>query len=88
MQVQVQSHQRVYNAHFSLERATLRYETYGGRMSQEVERLVFERGGSVGVLLYDATRDRVTLVEQFRYPAYLRESDDGRLLEIVARWRG
>jgi ADP-ribose pyrophosphatase len=84
MQVQVQSHQRVYNGHFSLERATLRYETYGGRMSQEVERLVFERGDSVAVLLYDAARDVVTLVEQFRYPVYLRELEGGRLLEIVA----
>jgi len=84
MRVEIQSHQRVYNGHFSLERATLRYETHGGHMSQDVERLVFERGDSAAVLLYDVARDVVTLVEQFRYPAYLREPDDGRLLEIVA----
>ena len=84
MRVEIQSHERVYDGHFSLERVTLRYETYCGRMSGEVERLVFERGDSVAVLLYDAARDVVTLVEQFRYPPYLREPDDGRLLEIVA----
>ena len=52
-------------------------------MSPEVERLVFERGNSVGVLLYDAEEDTVLLTKQFRYPAYLHDGP-GWLIEIVA----
>jgi ADP-ribose pyrophosphatase len=84
MRVQVQEQQREYDGFFKLERAVLRFERFDGRLSEPVERLVFERGDSVAVLLYDAERDAVILVEQFRYPAYLREEPEGRLLEVVA----
>jgi ADP-ribose pyrophosphatase len=84
MRVQVQERQREYDGFFKLDRAVLRFERFDGRMSQPVERLVFERGDSAAVLLYDAERDAVILVEQFRYPAYLREKPCGRLLEVVA----
>jgi len=84
MRVEVRERHREYNGAFKLERALLRYEKFDGRMSEEVTRLVFERGDSVAVLLYDRGRDVVILVEQFRYPVYVREGDDGRLLEIVA----
>ena len=73
MRVQVQEQQREYDGFFKLERAVLRFERFDGRLSEPVERLVFERGDSVAVLLYDAERDAVILVEQFRYPVYLRE---------------
>ncbi len=84
MRVQVQQQQREYDGFFKLERAVLRFERFDGRLSEPVERLVFERGDSVAVLLYDAERDAVILVEQFRYPVYLREKPHGRLLEVVA----
>jgi len=84
MHVEVKEHYREYDGIFKLDRAVLRYEKYDGHMSEEVTRLVFERGDSVGVLLYDQSRDAVVLVEQFRYPAYVREDGDGWLLEIVA----
>jgi ADP-ribose pyrophosphatase len=84
MRVQVQEQQREYDGFFKLERAVLRFERFDGQMSPPVERLVFERGDSAAVLLYDEERDVVILVEQFRYPAYLREKPHGRLLEVVA----
>jgi nudix-type nucleoside diphosphatase (YffH/AdpP family) len=52
-------------------------------MSEEVERLVFDRGNSVGVVLYDARQDTVLLIKQFRYPAYIHNGP-GWLIEIVA----
>jgi ADP-ribose pyrophosphatase len=84
MRVQVQEQRREYDGFFKLDRAVLRFERFDRRLSEPVERLVFERGDSVAVLLYDAGRDTVILVEQFRYPAYLREKPQGRLLEVVA----
>jgi len=84
MRVQVQQQQREYDGFFKLDHAVLRFERFDGRLSAPVERLVFERGDSIAVLLYDEERDAVILVEQFRYPAYLREKPHGRLLEVVA----
>jgi len=84
MRVEVKGRHREYDGIFKLDKAVLRYEKFDGRMSNEVTRLVFERGDSVGVVLYDRGQDTVILVEQFRYPAYVREEDDGWLLEVVA----
>jgi len=85
VKVEVTERENVYDGRFKLERAVLRYEQYDGRMSKPVERLLFERGDSVAVLLYNRQRGTVVLVEQFRYPAYVREGEnDGRLLEVVA----
>jgi len=84
MRVEILTQRHEYDGHFRLVRYGLRFEQFDGRMSLDVERLVFERGDSVAVLLYDPSRRVVTLVEQFRLPAYLREPEAGRLLEIVA----
>ncbi len=72
-----------YKSFFKILRAKLRHEKFDGTMSEEVERLVFERGNSVGVLLYDAEEDVVLLTKQFRYPAYINNGP-GWLIEIVA----
>jgi ADP-ribose pyrophosphatase len=83
MRVRVQEQQREYDGFFKLDRAVLRFERFDGCLSQPVTRLTIERGDSVAVLLCDAGRDTVILVEQFRYPAYLREKPHGRLWEVV-----
>ncbi len=81
--VEIISTTRVYDGFFKLDEVRLRYEKHDGTMSDEASRLLFERGDSLGVLLYDQGRDMVLLVEQFRYPAYVR-GGPGWLLEIVA----
>ena len=78
---------------FRVIRATLQYRRFDGQMSDPVTRINFERGDSVGVLLYDPHDDAVILVRQFRYPVYAALAPDERegngakqswLLEIVA----
>jgi ADP-ribose pyrophosphatase len=78
---------------FRIVRATLQYRRFDGRMSDPVTRINFERGDSVGVLLYDPRDDAVILVRQFRYPVYAslaaaeRGGDSAKqawILEIVA----
>lgn len=81
--VQVHSSVREYDGFFKIDRAEISYERFDGRMGPKVTRYVFERGDSVGVLLYHHGRDSVVLTEQFRYPAYLRDGS-GWLIEIVA----
>lgn len=78
---------------FRVVRARLQYRRFDGTMSRPITRISFERGDSVGVLLYDTREDMVILVRQFRYPVYAglnhgRSPDDAAqeawLLEVVA----
>ena len=78
---------------FRVIRARLRYRRFDGRMSDAITRINFERGDSVGVLIYDPDEDEVVLVRQFRYPVYagiepelIEESgaEQAWMLELVA----
>lgn len=81
--VEILSRERVFDDFFKIDRIVLRHERFDGSMSQELTRLVFERGDAVAVLPYDRRRRQVLLVRQFRLPAYEREGK-GWLWEIVA----
>ncbi len=78
---------------FRVVRARVRFRRFDGHLSAAITRINFERGDSVGVLLYDPQADAVVLVRQFRYPVYAgltpaeQEGEGARrawLLEIVA----
>ena len=78
---------------FRVNRATLRFRRFDGHMSEEITRINFERGDSVGVLLYDPDEDVVVLTRQFRYPVYasidpemVKEggAEQALMLEVVA----
>ena len=81
--VDVQSVERVYDGFMKLDQAEFTYEKYDGSMSAPTRRLVLERGDSVGILIYERTQRRVGLVQQFRFPAYVRNGP-GWLWEIIA----
>ncbi|MEX2642680.1 MAG: NUDIX domain-containing protein [Acetobacterales bacterium] len=95
--VRVISKETVYDGYFRIDRYRLCHESFAGGWTPEVTRELFERGHTVGVLPYDAVRDRVVLIEQFRVGAYaagwepwLNEIvagiiDDGESPEHVAR---
>ncbi len=59
-----------FGSMFRVIRATLRYRRFDGHMSEEITRINYERGDSVGVLLYDPDEEVVVLTRQFRYPVY------------------
>jgi ADP-ribose pyrophosphatase len=73
----------LHRGFFSLARYRLQHMLYGGGWSAEMEREIFERGRTVGILLYDPDRDEVVLVEQFRLAAHLAGMPAWEL-EIVA----
>lgn len=81
--VKISKLETVYQGFSRLDRYRLRHRLYGGGWSEEMEREVFERRHTVGVLLYDPQRDEVVLVEQFRLPAHLAGFPAWEL-EIVA----
>lgn len=50
---------------------TLRHRRFAGGMTDPMSREVYERRPVAAVLLYDAPRDTVVLIEQFRAGAYV-----------------
>jgi ADP-ribose pyrophosphatase len=72
-----------YDGFFRLARYRLRHRRFDGSWSPLLTREIFERGHAAAVLPYDAERDRVALVEQFR-PAAIEADGGPWLLECVA----
>lgn len=81
--VQLLEHEVCYQGYFRLDRYRLRHRQFDGGWGPEIHREVLERGHAAAVLPYDAERDEVVLIEQFRAGAYAR-GDQPWQLEIVA----
>lgn len=73
----------LYRGHFTLARYRFRHRLHAGGWSKPIAREVVDRGPAVGLLLYDPDRDRVVLIEQFRFPAYIG-GGAGWQIEVVA----
>jgi ADP-ribose diphosphatase len=71
-----------YKGFFKIDLLHIQHETYQGEMI-EVKRELFHRGDAVAVLMYDPSKDRLVLLEQFRVGAIDNENGPW-LLEIVA----
>lgn len=72
-----------YQGFYKLDRVQLRHELFDGGMSPVINREIFVRHDAVCVLPYDAQRDEVVLIEQFRVGAMGR-TDNPWLVEMVA----
>ncbi len=59
-----------YQGFFRIEAYRLRHRRFEGGWTDVMTRELFERGQAAVVLPYDAVRDRVVLIEQFRIGAY------------------
>jgi len=75
--------QAAYEGHFRIDAYQLRHKKYAGGWTSVLNLEMFERGQTAVVLPYDAIRDRVVLVEQFRIGAYAAGVDPW-LTEAVA----
>jgi ADP-ribose pyrophosphatase len=74
----IERRRRILDDFFKIDEVLVAHEQGDGTMSSAQRRLVFERGDSIGVLLFHRERQTVVLVEQFRLPALLaRRRDDG-----------
>lgn len=72
-----------FQGFYRLDRLHLRYRRFSGAMGGEVSRELFVHPASVCLLPYDARRDQVVLIEQFRVGA-LGRLEHPWLLELVA----
>jgi ADP-ribose pyrophosphatase len=72
-----------YQGFFRLEHHWIRHQLFSGELGPELHRELINRGHAAAVLPYDATRDTVVLLEQFRIGA-IESSKGPWLTEIVA----
>jgi nudix-type nucleoside diphosphatase (YffH/AdpP family) len=81
--VRISDRRDVFNRRvFRIEEVTLRYELFDGSMSEEMKRLILQRGDSVALLLCDTEDQSILLCEQFRAPTY--DQGPGWLTELPA----
>jgi nudix-type nucleoside diphosphatase (YffH/AdpP family) len=82
--------QRLFDDFFKIDELLVTHRQIDGTTSSVQRRLVFERGDSVAVLLFNRDRRAVVLVEQFKAPTLIarRRDDpattDGWLVEPLA----
>jgi ADP-ribose pyrophosphatase len=69
---------------FGVSEADLSFSRFDGTMSPPVHRAGFLMGDAVTVLPYDPVRDRVMVIEQFRFGPYLRSDPNPWTLEPIA----
>lgn len=73
-----------YAQFFAVEEQDLRFRRFDGTMSEPVARAAFVSGDAVTVLPYDPQRDRVLLIEQFRFGPHARGDANPWQLEVIA----
>ncbi len=81
--VQVQEENTIHSGFLKLRHYALTHKLFNGGTSTVLDREAIIRPPSVGVILFDPSRQKVILVEQFRIGPYL-DNDDPWLLEVVA----
>jgi nudix-type nucleoside diphosphatase (YffH/AdpP family) len=80
--VDVRYKRLIFDDTYKISESEIRFQRYDGQMSAPIRRLVFERGDAAGAILFNRDRQKVLLIEQFRYPTY--ENGPGWILEVVA----
>ncbi|MCD5994977.1 NUDIX domain-containing protein [Pseudomonas sp. CDFA 602] len=72
-----------FKGFYKLDKLYVRHELFDGGTSKEISRELFVRHDAVCVLPYDARRDEVVLIEQFRVGA-VEKAGNPWLIELVA----
>lgn len=83
MEVKILERKRLLDDLFKVDDIRLQHKKFSGDWSETIRRLNFERGNSVGVLIYVRDEDVFILVRQFRFAVY-DSGLSGWLDEIVA----
>jgi ADP-ribose pyrophosphatase len=82
VEANVVSKRRVFDGFFKIDEVELRYQKFNGEMTGPVTRLVFERGDSVGAVLFNTDTKCLIFTRQFRAASY--EKGPGWITEIIA----
>ncbi|MFD1550849.1 ADP-ribose pyrophosphatase [Putridiphycobacter roseus] len=81
MKYEILKEEIVFDQFFKIKKAKIRQDCFDST-TIEIERLCFERGDSVAILLYEKDTDSFLFTNQFRYPTI--KEKDGWILELTA----
>ncbi len=84
--VEIESRETVFSGYFRVDQYRLRHRLFAGGWSDTAGREVFERGHAVAVILYDADRDLLVLIEQFRIGAFAALQNEPHLAATMTPW--
>lgn len=82
--VEITARRRPHVGYFAVSRDDLRFPRFDGTMSETVTREAFLMPDAVTVLPYDPKRDRVLVIEQYRYGMHMRGDPRPWSLEPIA----
>jgi nudix-type nucleoside diphosphatase (YffH/AdpP family) len=82
--VEVRKQGRVFDDFFKIDELEVAHEKTDGSMSASQRRLIFERGDSAAVLIFNTDSKRVILVNQFKAPTLGKGRGNGWITETVA----
>jgi nudix-type nucleoside diphosphatase (YffH/AdpP family) len=82
--VDIRGRKRLFDEFFKVDELVVSHMQNNGTMSVPQRRLVFERGDSAAVLLYNADTKSVIAVNQFRAATLGKGMDDGWITEACA----
>lgn len=81
MKYEIIEEEIVFDNFFKIKKAKIKHELFDSN-TIEVDRLSFERGDSVAILIYEKDTDTLLFTNQFRYPTI--KEKDGWILELTA----
>lgn len=84
MKVIIKKVKRLFDGFFKIDEALLQFEKFDGTMSSELRRFNFNRGNSVGILVYNQNQNSIIFTKQFRYPVFTSDPQQAWILEIIA----
>ena len=74
--VDIVKRENVFDGYFQMTQYHLKHRKFDGGWSNELSREIFQRGAVAAVIPYDAKRDRLVLIEQFRPGVWAAMEDD------------
>lgn len=82
--VSIRQLRRPYTNFFAIQEQDISFAHFDGTQSETVTRAAFVGGDAVIVLPYDPVRDRVMIIEQFRFGVFVRGDPHPWALEAIA----
>ena len=81
MKYKIVNEELVFDDHFKIKKATILHDTFS-QSEISIDRLCFERGDSVAIILFERDTNSLLFTNQFRYPSI--KEGDGWILELTA----
>lgn len=82
--IRIAQREQVFSGFFGVEKQVLSHRTHDGGFTPSMTREAFVMGDAVVVLPWDPVRDRVLVIEQFRFAPAVRHDPQPWLLEPIA----